>query len=245
MRLSRKLLMVSVAALMGISPIAGVAASQAVTVSAASTSTIYKTFGKGSKITATRTVKMVDRNGKKTNRVAKRSGKYVIWDVAWIKGGLYYSIQTNFKYWIPASATAGTVHYRSGKHTYQLTTNGTSRLNGNGPVMVNAHKIAKKSAKKAPKAAKKSSKKTSSKKSTAKKQAATKKVTYMTTIRKAVVYDAKGNKVKSYEGSAKNTPIGKNVTLKNLGTKTIKGTKYYALKPHAYYVKASDVKAGK
>lgn len=240
--------MVSVAALMGVSPVLGVAANEAVTVNAASTSTIYMTNGKKSRITATRTVKMVNRYGKKTNRVAKRNGKYMIWRVSWINGGLYYAIQSDLKYWLPASATAGTVHYRSGKHNYQLTTNGTSSVSGNGPVMKTAQKVAKRqaSAKNNKKAAKKSSKKTSSKKtSTAKKSTTSKKVTYMTTVRKAVVYNAKGKAVKTYLGSAKNTPIGKNVTLKNLGTKTIKGTKYYALKPNAYYVKASDVKAGK
>lgn len=247
MRLSRKLLMVSVAALMGVSPVLGAAANEVATVSAVSTSRIYMTNGKKSRITATRTVRMVNRYGKKTNRVAKRNGKYLIWRVSWINGGLYYAIQSDLKYWLPASATAGTVHYRSGKHNYQLTTNGTSSVNGNGPVMTTAKKVANRqtSSKTTKKAVKKSSKKATKKARTAKKSTSSKKVTYMTTIRKAVVYNAKGKAVKTYLGSAKNTPIGKNVTLRNLGTKTIKGTKYYALKPNAYYVKASDVKAGK
>ena len=109
-------------------------------------------------------------------------------------------------------------------------------------------------------------KKTSSKKTTTKKSASTKKTTSTkkstskkttkkaassktTTSKKttsntiklthnAYVYDNNGKRVKNYLGTSY---IGKDVTVKGLGTKTIKGTKYYALKPNHYYVKASDV----
>ncbi|WP_173008523.1 SLAP domain-containing protein, partial [Lactobacillus helveticus] len=43
---------------------------------------------------------------------------------------------------------------------------------------------------------------------------------------------------KKYEGKAKLT---KGTEIDVYGTKTIKGTKYYALKPNHYYVKGSDV----
>ncbi|WP_172993625.1 SLAP domain-containing protein, partial [Lactobacillus helveticus] len=57
-------------------------------------------------------------------------------------------------------------------------------------------------------------------------------------IHNAYVYDENGKRVKNYLGTSY---IGKGVTVKGLGTKTIKGTKYYALKPNHYYVKGSDV----
>ena len=55
---------------------------------------------------------------------------------------------------------------------------------------------------------------------------------------KAYVYDKNGKRVNNYLNTKY---IGKGVTFKGLGTKTIKGVKYYALQPNRYYVKASDV----
>ena len=55
---------------------------------------------------------------------------------------------------------------------------------------------------------------------------------------KAYVYDKNGKRVNNYLNTKY---IGKGVTVNGLGTKTIKGVKYYALQPNRYYVKASDV----
>ncbi|WP_278825982.1 SLAP domain-containing protein, partial [Lactobacillus gallinarum] len=93
---------------------------------------------------------------------------------------------------------------------------------------------------------KKDSKKTTTKKSSAKKttkkttskKSSKIKVVKISMKKKAYVYDNNGKRVKNYLGTSY---IGKDVTVKGLGTKTIKGTKYYALKPNHYYVKASDV----
>ncbi|KGL06311.1 SLAP domain-containing protein, partial [Lactobacillus helveticus] len=57
-------------------------------------------------------------------------------------------------------------------------------------------------------------------------------------IHNAYVYDENGKRIKKYEGKAKLT---KGTEIDVYGTKTIKGTKYYALKPNHYYVKGSDV----
>ncbi len=245
MKLSRKLMMVSVAALMGVSPVLGVAAANASTVQAAS-STVYKTFGKNSKVSVTRGVKMVTFNGAKTKKPAPKGGKYTIWDVTRINGVLYYSIQSNLAYWIPASATKGTVTYKDGNQTVELTTNGTNKFTKTVSTPV------KKAAKKAAPAKKTNAKKTapakktaaknntkSAKKTSTKKRAVVKMV--VTNKKGAQVYDKNGKAVKTYMGSKKYTTIGKGVKVNNNGTKTIKGVKYYALDPN-HFVKASDFK---
>src|SRR5699024_469502 len=121
MKLSHKLVMVSAAVLMGVSPVLGMA-ENTVSVQAATKSTngVHNTYGKNSKVKVTKTMKFVDRNGKKTSRTASKGGSYTIWNVKNIDGQVYYSIQTDLKYWIPATATEGTVTYKSGNTTYTL-----------------------------------------------------------------------------------------------------------------------------
>lgn len=216
MKLSHKLAMVSVAALMGISPIVGAAVNNANVVQAA---TVYKTYGKNSKITATKTMYFVDANGKKTNKKAYEGGKYIIWLVKKINGKTYYGIQTDGKYWIPASATKGKVSY-STKTTKKST----------------------KTAKKTTSSKKSTTTKTTKKTTSSNKKAANPKPVKIVTTRASQVYDQNGKAVKTYMGSKKYTVIGKNVKLNGLGTKTIKGVKYVALQPNKYYIKASNVK---
>ncbi|RVU70084.1 MULTISPECIES: hypothetical protein [Lactobacillus] len=241
MKLSRKLVMVSVAALMGVSPVVAGAINPGNVVQAAST--VHKTYGKNSKVVATKTMYFVDRSGKKTDKKAYKGGSYVIWDVTKINGKLYYGIQTNYKYWLPASATKGSVQYKENGKLVKIT---------NGKVVA-AKKSSKKVAKKATKkVAKKNTKKVTkkvakkvTKKSTKKISSKAIKPVKLETTAKVQVVDQNGKAVKSYMGSKKNAIIGKNVKLNGLGTKTIKGKKYYALKPNHYYIKASAVKVGK
>ncbi|MCH4003827.1 MAG: SLAP domain-containing protein [Lactobacillus crispatus] len=246
MRLSHKLVMVSAAVLMGVSPVVGMAGNvapvQAVTKSA---SGVHNTYGKNSKVKVTKTMKFVDRNGKKTSKTAPKGGSYTIWNVKDIDGQVYYSIQTDLKYWIPAAATEGTVTYKSGNTTYTLKSNGKKVTTSTATTKKTSDKQStKKVAKKATKkeSAKTTSKKSSSKKASTKKTSSKKtpvsKAVKITTKNKAYVYDKNGKRVKNYLGLKQ---IGKNVTVKGLGTKTIKGVKYYALQPNHYYIKASDV----
>lgn len=246
MKLSHKLVMVSAAVLMGVSPVLGMA-ENTVSVQAATKSTngVHNTYGKNSKVKVTKTMKFVDRNGKKTSKTAPKGGSYTIWNVKKIDGQVYYSIQTDLKYWIPAAATEGTVTYKSGNTTYTLKSDGkkvttsttTTKKTSNKQ---STKKVAKKTTKK--ESAKTTSKKSSSKKASTKKTSSKKtpvsKAVKITTKNKAYVYDKNGKRVKNYLGLKQ---IGKNVTLKGLGTKTIKGVKYYALQPNHYYIKASDV----
>lgn len=256
MKLSHKLMMVSAAVLMGVSPVVGMANSASVQAAPiAHAKGVHNTYGKNSRVKMTKTMKFVDRYGKKTSKTATKGGRYTIWNVKTINGQVYYSIQTDLKYWIPAAATEGTVTYKSGKTTYTLKSNGKKVVTSTSTAK-STKKAAKKTTKKVVKKAtkktvkksesKKDSKKTTTKKSSAKKTAKKTtskksskiKVVKISMKKKAYVYDNNGKRVKNYLGTSY---IGKDVTVKGLGTKTIKGTKYYALKPNHYYVKASDV----
>lgn len=256
MKLSHKLMMVSAAVLMGVSPVVGMANSASVQAAPiAHAKGVHNTYGKNSRVKMTKTMKFVDRYGKKTSKTATKGGHYTIWNVKNINGEVYYSIQTDLKYWIPAAATEGTVTYKSGKTTYTLKSNGKKVVTSTSTAK-STKKAAKKTTKKVVKKAtkktvkksesKKDSKKTTIKKSSAKKTAKKTtskksskiKVVKISMKKKAYVYDNNGKRVKNYLGTSY---IGKDVTVKGLGTKTIKGTKYYALKPNHYYVKASDV----
>ena len=248
--------MVSAAVLMGVSPVVGMANSASVQAAPiAHAKGVHNTYGKNSRVKMTKTMKFVDRYGKKTSKTATKGGRYTIWNVKTINGQVYYSIQTDLKYWIPAAATEGTVTYKSGKTTYTLKSNGKKVVTSTSTAK-STKKAAKKTTKKVVKKAtkktvkksesKKDSKKTTTKKSSAKKTAKKTtskksskiKVVKISMKKKAYVYDNNGKRVKNYLGTSY---IGKDVTVKGLGTKTIKGTKYYALKPNHYYVKASDV----
>ena len=256
MKLSHKLMMVSAAVLMGVSPVVGMANSASVQAAPiAHAKGVHNTYGKNSRVKMTKTMKFVDRYGKKTSKTATKGGHYTIWNVKNINGEVYYSIQTDLKYWIPAAATEGTVTYKSGKTIYTLKSNGKKVVTSTSTAK-STKKAAKKTTKKVVKKAtkktvKKSESKTDSKKTTTKKSSAKKttkkttskksskiKVVKISMKKKAYVYDNNGKRVKNYLGTSY---IGKDVTVKGLGTKTIKGTKYYALKPNHYYVKASDV----
>ncbi|WP_288299680.1 SLAP domain-containing protein [uncultured Lactobacillus sp.] len=256
MKLSHKLMMVSAAVLMGVSPVVGMANSASVQAAPiAHAKGVHNTYGKNSRVKMTKTMKFVDRYGKKTSKTATKGGRYTIWNVKNINGEVYYSIQTDLKYWIPAAATEGTVTYKSGKTTYTLKSNGKKVVTSTSTAK-STKKAAKKTTKKVVKKAtkktvkksesKKDSKKTTTKKSSAKKttkkttskKSSKIKVVKISMKKKAYVYDNNGKRVKNYLGTSY---IGKDVTVKGLGTKTIKGTKYYALKPNHYYVKASDV----
>ena len=249
-------MMVSAAVLMGVSPVVGMANSASVQAAPiAHAKGVHNTYGKNSRVKMTKTMKFVDRYGKKTAKTATKGGHYTIWNVKNINGEVYYSIQTDLKYWIPAAATEGTVTYKSGKTTYTLKSNGKKVVTSTSTAK-STKKAAKKTTKKVVKKAtkktvKKSESKTDSKKTTTKKSSAKKttkkttskksskiKVVKISMKKKAYVYDNNGKRVKNYLGTSY---IGKDVTVKGLGTKTIKGTKYYALKPNHYYVKASDV----
>lgn len=256
MKLSHKLMMVSAAVLMGVSPVVGMANSASVQAAPiAHAKGVHNTYGKNSRVKMTKTMKFVDRYGKKTSKTATKGGHYTIWNVKNINGEVYYSIQTDLKYWIPAAATEGTVTYKSGKTTYTLKSNGKKVVTSTSTAK-STKKAAKKTTKKVVKKAtkktvkksesKKDSEKTTTKKSSAKKTAKKTtskksskiKVVKISMKKKAYVYDNNGKRVKNYLGTSY---IGKDVTVKGLGTKTIKGTKYYALKPNHYYVRASDV----
>ena len=238
---------------MGVSPVLGMASSSVQAAPVAHAKGVNNTYGKNSRVEMTKTMKFVDRNGKKTSKTATKGGKYTIWNVKTINGQVYYSIQTDLKYWIPASATQGTVTYKSGNTTYTLksdgkkvtTTTSTAKKSTSKKTIktTKSDNSSKKTSTKTStksnsnsKTTKTTTKSTSTKKTTSKKAAV--KPVKITMKNKAYVYDKNGKRVNNYLNTKY---IGKGVTVKGLGTKTIKGVKYYALQPNRYYVKASDV----
>jgi hypothetical protein len=226
-------MMVSAAVLMGVSPVLGMASNSVQAAPVAHAKGVNNTYGKNSRVEMTKTMKFVDRNGKKTSKTATKGGKYTIWNVKTINGQVYYSIQTDLKYWIPASATQGTVTYKSGNTTYTLKSDGKKVTTTTSTAKKST---SKKTTKKLTKTTKTTTKSTSTKKTTSKKAAV--KPVKITMKNKAYVYDKNGKRVNNYLNTKY---IGKGVTVKGLGTKTINGVKYYALQPNRYYVKASDV----
>ena len=263
MKLSHKLVLVSAAVLMGVSPVVGMANSSSVQAAPiAHAKGVHNTYGKNSRVKMTKTMKCVDRYGKKTSRPAPKGGHYTIWNVKNINGEVYYSIQTDLKYWIPAAATEGTVTYKSGNTTYTLKSNGKKVVTSTSTAKSTkksakktTKKVVKKTTKKTAKKSesKKDSKKTtikksaSTKKSTSKKAAPSKKTTSKKTtsntiklIHNAYVYDKNGKRLKTYMGWAKYTTIAKGETVIPMGTKTIDGVLYYSLGGGAY-IKAANV----
>lgn len=256
MKLSHKLVMVSAAVLMGVSPVVSMASASVQAAPVAHAKGVNNTYGKNSRVELTKTMKFVDRYGKKTSKTATKGGKYTIWNVKTINGQVYYSIQTDLKYWIPASATVGTVTYKSGNTTYTLKSNGktvktststTKKTTTSKKTVAKSNNNSKKSSTKkttkssnnsktATKSSTKTTKSTSSSKTT--KKSATIKPVKITMKNRAYVYDKNGKRVNNYRGTKF---VGKGITVKGLGTKTINGVKYYALEPNRYYVKASDV----
>lgn len=260
MKLSHKLVMVSAAALMGVSPVVGSAVNTNVAFAATKKSKsvkVYNTMGKHSRIKPTKTMYFVNNNGKKTSKKAYKNGNYIIYNVKEVNGETYFSIQSDLKYWIPATATRGSVQYQDGNKLVTITTDGKKVVQTEKTLKSSSKKSTKKAStkstkkttktdsKKSTKSEKKSTKsdsKKSDEKSTSSKKSTKKtiKVTNIVAKRKAQVYDKNGKKAKTYMGSKKWTIIGKGVQVKGLGTKTIDGVKYYALQPNHYYVKASD-----
>ncbi|CDI42080.1 MAG: Cell separation protein [Lactobacillus helveticus] len=263
MKLSHKLVLVSAAVLMGVSPVVGMANSASVQAAPiAHAKGVHNTYGKNSRVKMTKTMKFVDRYGKKTSKTATKGGHYTIWNVKNINGEVYYSIQTDLKYWIPAAATEGTVTYKSGNTIYTLKSNGKKVVTSTSTAKSTkksakktTKKVVKKTTKKTAKKSesKKDSKRTttkksaSTKKSTSKKAASSKKTTSKKTtsntiklIHNAYVYDKNGKRLKTYMGSAKYTTIAKGETVNSNGTKTIDGVLYYSLGGGAY-IKAANV----
>lgn len=246
MKLSHKLVMVSAAVLMGVSPVLGMA-ENTVSVQAATKSTngVHNTYGKNSKVKVTKTMKFVDRNGKKTSKTAPKGGIYTIWNVKNIDGQVYYSIQTDLKYWIPATATEGTVTYKSGNTTYTLKSDGkkvtTSTSTKKAVKKTNSNKNTKK-------VVKESTKKTATKTingvkyydlgggayikavnvdgKAASSTSSLSKGTKAKFVSNSYIYDKNGKRISKYQGKSK---FVKGDSVTTYGIQTINGKKYYQL----------------
>lgn len=220
MKLSRKLVMVSAAALMAVSPLAAPvvnsSVAQAATKKSSTSSKIYNTYGKKSKVKVTKAQYFVNQNGKKTSKKAPKNGSYTIWNVKEINGEVYYSIQTDLKYWIPAVDTKGSVQYKKGSTTVTLTTDGKKVVQTEKTVKTVKKSTSKKST---TKASTKSSKKTTSKKSTSTKKATS---TKKSTSTEKSASTKKSTSTKKTTSTKKSTSTQKSTSKKTTSKKSTK-----------------------
>lgn len=247
MKLSHKLVMVSAAALMGVSPVVGSAVNTNVAFAATKKSKsvkVYNTMGKHSRIKPTKTMYFVNNNGKKTSKKAYKNGNYIIYNVKEVNGETYFSIQSDLKYWIPATATRGSVQYQDGNKLVTITTDGKKVVQTEKTLKSSSRKSTKKastkSTKKTTKAdSKKSSKSdeksTSSKKTTdsdSKKSTKSEKTSTKSELKKS---DSKSEKKSTKSDSKKSDE--KSTSSKKSTKKTIKVTNIVAKRKAQVYDK--------
>jgi len=226
MKLSHKLVMVSAAALMGVSPVVGSAVNTNVAFAATKKSKsvkVYNTMGKHSRIKPTKTMYFVNNNGKKTSKKAYKNGNYIIYNVKEVNGETYFSIQSDLKYWIPATATRGSVQYQDGNKLVTITTDGKK--------VVQTEKTLKSSSKKSTKkASTKSTKKTT--KTDSKKSTKSEKTSTKSELKKS---DSKSEKKSTKSDSKKSDE--KSTSSKKSTKKTIKVTNIVAKRKAQVYDK--------
>ena len=226
MKLSHKLVMVSAAALMGVSPVVGSAVNTNVAFAATKKSKsvkVYNTMGKHSRIKPTKTMYFVNNNGKKTSKKAYKNGNYIIYNVKEVNGETYFSIQSDLKYWIPATATRGSVQYQDGNKLVTITTDGKK--------VVQTEKTLKSSSKKSTKkASTKSTKKTT--KADSKKSSKSEKTSTKSELKKS---DSKSEKKSTKSDSKKSDE--KSTSSKKSTKKTIKVTNIVAKRKAQVYDK--------
>ena len=122
MKLNHKLAVVTVAALMGMSPVLTLSMSGSAVQAATVVKGNHRTYGKSKLVRMTKTLKFVNSVGKKTSKTATKGKYYTIHAVKNFNGKTYYGVQSNL--WLPATATKGTVTYKVGHTLYVLKSNG-------------------------------------------------------------------------------------------------------------------------
>lgn len=117
MKISRKIMMVSAAALFAVSPIAVGSLSQSALAAS------YKTDSKASSVVTIKSAHFVDKNGKELPIVAEKGGSYTVWDIKTSGNKTYYNVEKSADYWLLSSVTQGRVTYIKNGATYTISTN--------------------------------------------------------------------------------------------------------------------------
>jgi hypothetical protein len=234
MKLNHKLIMVSAAALMSVSPLvaniqnsvqaATTTKSSSKTTAKKSTSSKATSKASSNDITLARNAYVYDKNGKRLDKYMG-SAKYTTIakgvtvksnGTTKINGVLYYSLGNNA--YIKAANVVGGANASSSSKTTTSTTKKTT------------------STKKSTTSKKTSTKKTSTKKDS---EASDMDAIKVKLIHNAYVYDQNGKRIKKYNGKTKLT---KGTTVNSYGTDTINGKDYYQLNAAGTaFVKASNV----
>lgn len=246
MKLNHKLIMVSAAALMSVSPL--VANTQNSVQAATATKSSSKTTAKK---TTTSTKKTTDSKSNSKSTSSKTTSKASSNNITLARNAYVYD--KNGK---RLDKYMGSAKYTTIAKGVTVKSNGTTKINGvlyyslgNNAYIKAANVVgganASSSSKTTTSTTKKTTKKTTStKKSTTSKTTSTKKDSNMDAIKvklihNAYVYDQNGKRIKKYNGKTKLT---KGTTVNSYGTDTINGKDYYQLNAAGTaFVKASNV----
>lgn len=120
MKINHKIIMVSVAAMMGISSFASATAFVNNKSVVCAATAVYQTVGKN-KVKIIKNTNFVNTQGTKQSLGAEKGGSYTIYAIKNINNMAYLSVQKSNKYWLPASAVKGTVTYDKNGFTYTIT----------------------------------------------------------------------------------------------------------------------------
>lgn len=242
MKLNHKLIMVSAAALMSVSPL--VANTQNSVQAATATKSSSKTTAKK---TTTSTKKTTDSKSNSKSTSSKTTSKASSNNITLARNAYVYD--KNGK---RLDKYMGSAKYTTIAKGVTVKSNGTTKINGvlyyslgNNAYIKAANVVGGANASSSSKTTTSTTKKTTStKKSTTSKTTSTKKDSNMDAIKvklihNAYVYDQNGKRIKKYNGKTKLT---KGTTVNSYGTDTINGKDYYQLNAAGTaFVKASNV----
>lgn len=127
MQMNRKIIMASVAAIIGIGSIIGInAATPGENVVYAS---VYKTTG-NNKVKVVKSTSFVNNRGVKQSISAEKGGSYTVYAVNYIDGVAYVSVHKSNRYWLPVSAVKGKLFYQRGRDnaTYMINAGNNSDI---------------------------------------------------------------------------------------------------------------------
>lgn len=111
MKINRKIMMISIIALMSFTPLMSIVTSSNGREVVEAAAIIYHTVGQN-RIKVVKNTNFVNAQGTKQSAGAERGVSYPIYAIKNINGVPYLSVQKSNRYWLPVSAIKGTVTYK-------------------------------------------------------------------------------------------------------------------------------------
>lgn len=122
MKINRKIMMISIIALMSFTPLMSIVTSSNGREVVEAAAIIYHTVGQN-RIKVVKNTNFVNAQGTKQSAGAERGVSYPIYAIKNINGVPYLSVQKSNRYWLPVSAIKGTVTYKKDSFIYTITAN--------------------------------------------------------------------------------------------------------------------------